>query len=102
MSRRALHGGLVVVLLSVGLLVADARSAGADTGLGMRAWRWLVSVWDNAGPEIDPNGNHLQTPPTPPPPPAGPSATGGGAQAGSVSGTPGEHQGGRLQPRRPR
>lgn len=102
MPRRALHGGMIVFLL-VALLVAGARPASADTGLGMRAWRWLVSVWAQAGPEIDPNGSHLELPP--PPPPMTPTSSGSGVTTsgqGSSPSSPGEGNRARTQATSPR
>ena len=81
MSRRVLRGGMIVLGFAVGLLVVGSGTAeAADGGLWLRAWRWMVSAWAKAGPEIDPNGAAMETPPPAPPtapPPASAGSTGG-------------------------
>jgi hypothetical protein len=97
---------MILAALVFALLLAGAQPASADTGLGIRAWRWLVSVWAGTemGPEIDPNGNHVQLPPpTATPPTTLDTSTSGGATAlpGSGSGTLRAHTV-RTQARSPR
>jgi hypothetical protein len=70
MSRRAFHGGMIILILVTALALAGARPAAAqDQGFGAFWWGWLTSAWGQAGAEIDPNGILV------PPPILGPVTT---------------------------